>query len=202
MEFNALHPEQFVKERGWEDTPNPFAPKRPIPAHTYSDKHIFIYANQLWYDIDATTNMVGRARRNNQTAQEDVVPTSENDEERPLFYRWFDKYFAKVETILTAYVMKPTGNVRDNAIKQWEEKELWLRMPDSWDETRYDALVQAIHDYISSGALYEYFSIMLTSKDPLTVDKYGQVEEAEQSIIDLANTVKPGSLPHMLKPFG
>lgn len=202
MEFNALHPEQFVKERGWEDTPNPFAPKRPIPAHTYSDKHIFIYANQLWYDIDATTNMVGRARRNDQTAQEDVVPTSENDEERPLFYRWFDKYFAKVETILTAYVMKPTGNVRDNAIKQWEEKELWLRMPDSWDETRYDALVQAIHDYISSGALYEYFSIMLTSKDPLTVDKYGQVEEAEQSIIDLANTVKPGSLPHMLKPFG
>lgn len=202
MEFNALHPEQFVKERGWEDTPNPYAPKRPIPAHTYSDKHIFIYANQLWYDIDATTNMVGRARRNNQTAQEDVVPTSENDEERPLFYRWFDKYFAKVETILTAYVMKPTGNVRDNAIKQWEEKELWLHMPDSWDETRYDALVQAIHDYISSGALYEYFSIMLTSKDPLTVDKYGQVEEAEQSIIDLANTVKPGSLPHMLKPFG
>lgn len=202
MEFNALHPEQFVKERGWEDTPNPFAPKRPIPAHTYSDKHIFVYANQLWYDIDATTNMVGRARRNNQTAQEDVVPTSENDEERPLFYRWFDKYFAKVETILTAYVMKPTGNVRDNAIKQWEEKELWLRMPDSWDETRYDALVQAIHDYISSGALYEYFSIMLTSKDPLTVDKYGQVEEAEQSIIDLANTVKPGSLPHILKPFG
>lgn len=202
MEFNALHPEQFVKERGWEDTPNPYAPKRPIPAHTHSDKHIFIYANQLWYDIDATTNMVGRARRNNQTAQEDVVPTSENDEERPLFFRWFDKYFAKVETILTAYVMKPTGNVRDNAIKQWEEKELWLHMPDSWDETRYDALVQAIHDYISSGALYEYFSIMLTSKDPLTVDKYGQVEEAEQSIIDLANTVKPGSLPHMLKPFG
>lgn len=202
MEFNALHPEQFVKEHGWEDTPNPFAPKRPIPAHTYFDKHIFIYANQLWYDIDATTNMVGRARRNDQTAQEDVVPTSENDEERPLFYRWFDKYFAKVETILTAYVMKPTGNVRDNAIKQWEEKELWLRMPDSWDETRYDALVQAIHDYISSGALYEYFSIMLTSKDPLTVDKYGQVEEAEQSIIDLANTVKPGSLPHMQKPFG
>ena len=91
MEFNALHPTHFIRERGWKPEPNPFLPKPPRPAHKYYSNHIFIYANQLWYDIDATTNMVGSARRGNQTTQEDIIPTSENDKERPLFYRWFDK---------------------------------------------------------------------------------------------------------------
>lgn len=146
--------------------------------------------------------MLGRARRGNQTNQEDVVPTSENDDERPLFYRWFDKYLAKLDTILTAYIMKPERRVRDNALKEWDEKEIWLRMPDSWDETRYEALVLAIHNYISAGALYEYFMLVLTSKDPLTIDKYSQLEDAELDIIDAANTMKPGSMVHTLKPFG
>lgn len=202
MEFNSLHPEHYVREKGWDETPNPFAPRKPQPAHSYSDKRIFVYANQLWYDIDATTNMLGRARRGNQTNQENVIPTSENDDERPLFYRWFDKYLAKIDTILTAYIMKPERKVRDNALKEWDEKEIWLRMPDSWDETRYEALVQAIHNYISTGALYEYFTLMLTSKDPLTIDKYSQLEDAELDIIDIANTMKPGSMVHTLKPFG
>ena len=79
MEFNALHPTHFIRERGWKPEPNPFLPKPPRPAHKYYSKHIFIYANQLWYDIDAATNMVGRARRGNQTNQEDIIPTSEND---------------------------------------------------------------------------------------------------------------------------
>ena len=86
--------------------------------------------------------------------------------------------------------------------KKKKEKEIWLRMPDSWDETRYEALVLAIHNYISAGALYEYFMLVLTSKDPLTIDKYSQLEDAELDIIDAANTMKPGSMVHTLKPFG
>lgn len=202
MRFNALHPEHYAREKGWKEEPNPFAPRKPRPAHAYFDKHIFIYANQLWYDIDATTNLTGKARRGNQTNQEENIPTSENDEERPLFYRWFDKYIAKVETLLTAYVMKPLGRVRDNALKEWEEKEIWLRMPDCWDDTKYDALVQAIHNYIATGALYEYFMLTLTSQDALTIDKASQLDDAELDIIDAANTMKPGSMVRILKPFG
>lgn len=202
MEFNALHPTHILRERGWKPEPNPFLPRPPRPATYFVDKHIFIYVNQLWYDIDATTNMLGRARRGNQTNQEEIIPTSENDQERPLFYRWFDKYLKKVEGTLSAYVMKPRGVVRDNALKEWEEKEIWLRMPDSWDATRYDGLVQAIHNYISTGALYEYFMLTLTSKDPLTVDKAQQLEDEELEIIDAANATKPGSLIRSPKPFG
>lgn len=202
MEFNALHPTHILREKGWKPEPNPFLPRPPRPATYFVDKHIFIYSNQLWYDIDATTNMLGRARRGNQTNQEEIIPTSESDQERPLFYRWFDKYLKKVEGILSAYVMKPRGVVRDNALKEWEEKEIWLRMPDSWDAARYDGLVQAIHNYISTGALYEYFMLTLTSKDPLTVDKAQQLEDEELEIIDAANATKPGSLIRSPKPFG
>ena len=202
MEFNVLHPEHHDRERGWKDSPNPFEVRKKVAGHRYSDKRIFIYATQLWYDIDGTTMMVGRARRGNQTNQEEEIPTSENDSERPLFYRWFDKYISKAEGILSSYVMKPEGKVRDNALKEWEEKEIWLRMPDCWDDTRYDALVQSIHDYISTGALYEYFLLKLTSRDPLTMDKYSQLEDAELEITDNANAMKPGGMIHTLKPFG
>lgn len=201
-EFNALHPTHMDRERGWRPEPNPFRPRAPRPAHRYSDKRIFVYASQLWYDIDATTNMLGKARRGNQTNQEDIVPTSENDQERPLFYRWFDKYFHKVESTLSAYLMKPEGKVRDNALKEWDEKEIWLRMPDYWDDTRYDSLAKAIHDYIATGALLEYFKLTLTSKDPLTVDKATDLEDAELEIINCANTTKAGSMVRQLKPFG
>ena len=202
IEFNALHPTHILRERGWKPEPNPFLPRPPRPAHRYTDKHIFIYANQLWYDIDATTNLVGKNRRGNQTNQEESIPTSENDQERPMFYRWFDKYLQMTESILSAYVMKPEGRVRDNALKEWDEKEIWLRMPDYWDDTRLDSLVKGIHDYITNGALLEYFKLTLTSKDPLTIDKAQDLQDAEMEMRDCANAAKPGMMIHTLKPFG
>lgn len=201
-EFNPLHPTHIIREQGWKPEPNPFLPRPPRPAHRYTDKHIFIFANQLWYDIDATTNLVGKNRRGNQTNQDELIPTSENDQERPLFYRWFDKYLQKAEAALSAYVMKQEGKIRNNALKEWHEKEIWLRMPDYWDETRYDSLVKAIHDYISTGALLEYFKLTLTSKDPITIDKAQDLDDAELEIMDCANATKPGAMIHTLKPFG
>lgn len=202
MEFNALHPTHFIRERGWKPEPNPFLPRPPRPAHIYFDKHIFIYSNQLWYDIDATTHMMGRVRQESDPNIANTVPTSENTQERPLFYRWFDKYLKKVEGLLSAYIMKPQGRVRDNALKEWDEKEIWLQMPDYWDDTRLDSLVTAIHDYISAGALLEYFKLTLTSKDPLTVDKAQDLEDAELEMIDCANATKAGGMVRQLKPFG
>lgn len=202
MEFNSLHPTHFLREKGWKPEPNPFLPKPPRPAHVYFDKHIFIYSNQLWYDIDAATNMIGRVRQESDLNIAKTVTTSENTQERPLFYRWFDKYLKKVEVLLSAYIMKPQGVVRDNALKEWDEKEIWLRMPDYWDDTRLDSLVTAIHDYISAGAILEYFKLTLTSKDPLTVDKAQDLEDAELEMIDSANATKAGGMVRQLKPFG
>ena len=201
MGLNTLHPMHHDRERGWKATPNPFAPKQPMATRYHTDKHIFVYVNQLWYDVDATTNLLSRSRRSINDAQADTIPTSENDHERPLFYRWFDKYMKKAEGLLSAYLMKKEGVVRDNSIKEWDEQEIWLRMPDYWDDTRYDSLVQAIHNYISAGALYEYFKLTLTSKDPLPADKAAEVEDAELDILDASNATKPGSVHKPYKPF-
>lgn len=202
MEFNPLHPTHCIRERGWKPEPNPFMPKPKRAAHRYADKHIFIYAAQLWYDIDATTSMTSRARRNMKDENGEQLATSENDQERPLFYRWFDKYLRNVENNLQAYVMKPKGRARGNELKEWDEQDIWLRMPDYWDDTRYEALAQAIHNYVVAGALYEYFALTLTSKDPLTVDKKAEVDDAELAIIDAANATKAGAMVRTLKPFG
>ena len=122
MGFNTLHPMHHDRERGWEATPNPFAPKQPMATRYHTDKHIFVYANQLWYDVDAATNLLSRSRRSINDSQADTLPTSENDHERPLFYRWFDKYMKKAEGLLSAYLMKKEGVVRYNAIKEWDEQ--------------------------------------------------------------------------------
>ena len=112
------------------------------------------------------------------------------------------KYLKKAEGILSAYVMKPQGVVRDNALREWDEKEIWLNMPDYWDDTRYDELVKHIHSYIVAGALYEYFLLTLTSKDPLTVSKQEEMDDEELEILDAASASKAGMLVHTLKPFG
>lgn len=75
-------------------------------------------------------------------------------------------------------------------------------MPDYWDDTRYDELVKHIHSYIVAGALYEYFLITLTSKDPLTVSKQEEMNDEELEILDAASASKAGMLVHTLKPFG
>ena len=202
MEFNALHPTHIIRERGWKPEPNPFLPRPPRPAHQYFDKRIFIYANQLFYDFDTATRIIGKARRNANDAQGEGIQTSENDQERPMVYRWFNKYLQKVESNLSAYIMKPEGRVRDNSLKEWEEKEIWLRMPDYWDDSRYDSLVEAIHNYIVTGALLEYFKYTLTSKDPITIDKATELTDIEPELIDCANATKSGAMVHTLKPFG
>lgn len=202
MEFNPLHPTHILRERGWKPEPNPFMPKPIMAGHRYADKHIFIYAAQLWYDIDAQTSMLSRSRRNMKDENGEQLATSENTKERPLFYRWFDMYLRNVESTLQAYVMKPNGRARGNELKEWDEQDIWLRMPDYWDDTRYEALAQAIHNYLVAGAMYEYLKLTLTSKDPLTVDKKEEVDNTELAIIDAANATKAGAMVHTLKPFG
>lgn len=184
------------RERGWRDAPNPLMPQRPKQGRTYTVKHIFIQADQLFYDVDAVTGLMDRANQ-----QQTKVATSEDDTYRPMFFRWFDEYIAKTENVLSAFVLKKEKVNNINGIKEWNEKEITLFMPDYWDATVYDSLTQAIHQFIVAGALYKYCSLMLTSKDPRTVDYYQQTEEYSDTVRALACRVVPGALSRPLKPF-
>lgn len=198
-DFSELHPFVAPRQRGWIPVANPFEPQPPRRAYGHSIKHIYIQADQLFYDIDAVTGMIDKASRNTQGETE--VATSESDSYRPMFYRWFDQYIAAVERILSAYVGKPEGVARMNGLKEWQEKEIMLVMPDYWDATVYDALVQAIHKYLVDGALFEYFSITLSSKDPRTVDRKQNLVDGETVIKELSSRVLPGTIRKHLNPF-
>ena len=198
-DFSELHPFVAPRQRGWIPVANPFEPQPPRRAYGHSIKHIYIQADQLLFDVDAVTSLIDKATR--KTQGETEVATSEADSHRPMFYRWFDQYIAAVERILSAYVAKPEGVARMNGLKEWQEKEIMLVMPDYWDATVYDALVQAIHKYLVDGALFEYFSITLSSKDPRTVDRKQNLVDGETVIKELSSRVLPGTIRKHLNPF-
>lgn len=200
-EVNMLHLEREGKFKGYVPSENPFMPKRPRPIHGHHTKHIFIQASQLFYDIDAVTGMIGRARRSENGVQDNTLPTSENDSYRPMFYRWFDKYLRNAESRMQAFVLKPVRVAQMNTLTEWDEKEITLLVPDYWDDTCYEDLVNAIHTYIVNGALYEYLSLTLTSKDPVTLDKQMQMEDAYDDIKKYICSTKPGSVKRPMKPF-
>ena len=172
-----MHPFVAPRQRGWIPVANPLEPQPPRKAYGHSIKHIYIQADQLLFDVDSVTSLIDKATR--KTQEETEVTTSEADSHRPMFYRWFDQYIASVERILSAYVAKPEGVARMNGLKEWQEKEIILVMPDYWDATVYDALVQAIHKYVVDGALFEYLSNTLTSRDQRTIDKGKNVRRWE-----------------------
>lgn len=198
-DFSELHPHMASRERGWNPIPNPLAPQPPRRAYGHSVKHIFLQADQLLYDVDAITGMIDRTVR---IAQNDTeVATSESDTYRPILFRWFDKYIASIELCLSAFVLKPEGVTRLNDLKEWDEREISLLMPDYWDATVYDSLVQAIHQYVVDGALYEYMSLVLSSRDLRTIDRKQSLEEGLTSIRALSCRVIPGTVHKHLKPF-
>ena len=198
-EFSELHPFVASRQRGWIPVANPLEPQPPRRAYGHSIKHIYIQADQLFYDVDAVTSLVDKAAR--RTQEETEVTTSEADSHRPMFYRWFDQYIASVERILSAYVAKPEGVARMNGLKEWSEKEITLVMPDYWDATVYDALVQAIHKYVVDGALFEYFSNTLTSRDQRTIDRKENLVDGETVIKELSSRVLPGTVRKHMNPF-
>ena len=198
-DFSELHPFVASRQRGWIPVANPLEPQPPRRAYGHSIKHIYIQADQLLFDVDSVTSLIDKATR--KTQEETEVTTSEADSRRPMFYRWFDQYIASVERILSAYVAKPEGVARMNGLKEWSEKEIMLVMPDYWDATVYDALVQAIHRYVVDGALYEYFSITLSSKDPRTMDRKQNTLDGETEIRGLSCRVVPGTVRKHLNPF-
>ncbi len=198
-DFSEMHPFVASRQRGWIPVANPLEPQPPRRAYGHSIKHIYIQADQLLFDVDSVTSLIDKATR--KTQEETEVTTSEADSHRPMFYRWFDQYIASVERILSAYVAKPEGVARMNGLKEWQEKEIILVMPDYWDATVYDALVQAIHKYVVDGALFEYLSNTLTSRDQRTIDRGKKLEDGEKVIKELSSRVLPGTIRKHLNPF-
>lgn len=161
---------------------------------------IFLMRNQLLYDIDAQTHLVSRSRRDNGINQ--VTSSSdETDTYRPLMNRWIDKYIALAKSRLQAYVLEPKRGSGMDVLKEKTEDEIKLMMPGYWDDSVTEQLITATHDYVVNGVLYEFFSLTLTAKDPVTMSKYDAMMESYNQMKIYANTIKPNSVRKPLQPF-
>lgn len=204
--------------RGYDPMPHhpvpPHAPEGVIPigdtgnhvAHGRRDKdwifkHVFISREQLLFDIDSITGLVSRSRRNENGIQDNNLATSEADGYRPILNRWINKYTDKAKARMAAFLWTPARVATTDSLKNWEEQDITLRMPDWWDDTYYEMLVNAVHDYIVNGTLYEYFNITLTSKDPVTIDRLGLMDESYNEIKTYLNSPKPGAVVKPIQPF-
>jgi hypothetical protein len=164
------------------------------------NKHLFLDKANILYDIDAMTSLVSKTRRSGDNP-DDALATSESDRYRPLFDRWIEKYTQQAKARLKAYILTPVRVASMNDLKTWKECEITLTFPPSWNDTVYESMVSAIHDYIVNGCLYEYFSLTLTSKDSVTVDCQQKMLDSYMAMKNYACAVIPGTVHKPLQPF-
>lgn len=164
------------------------------------NKIIFLRKDQILGDIDTSLELVSLTHIQENGMVQNVF---EKPLERfkNLWDRWIDKYVDNCKQRMQAYVVVPMKKGTMNARRDWEEQEIHLTFPWYWDETTFDALSGAVHDYIVNSVLAEFFAMTITSKDPITVDKQTLAQAAYDNIKHYCVTTLPGTMRKKLHPF-
>jgi hypothetical protein len=163
-------------------------------------RHLFISRNTIMFAVDSQIQMVAKARRTDDGREDDRL-TNATTEFKDMFISWFNTHVGKAKTKLEAFVLEHYKTSNMNNIKDVEEIDIELLMPHWWDDTIFDQLTSAVNDYIVNAILQEYFTLVLTSKDPVTIDKATLAADALSDIKKLANASKPGTIRKHLAPF-
>lgn len=172
------------------------------PFHKEPDYHkdIYIRKDQIMGDVDAQIEIVA-----NTHLKEDgtINPVFDNAETRykALFDRWLNKYVDLTKSRMSAYLLVPEQHGAMNADREWAEIKLHMAFPWYWNDTTFPQLVGAIHDYIVNSILKEFFSMTITSRDPVTADKELMAEDAYIQIKHCCVSAKPGTMRKKLHPF-
>lgn len=164
------------------------------------ERHLFIRRDQIFYDIDAQINMISESRRK-EDGTEDNTFTDATTKYQQLFYRWIDKYLGKAKSVMSAFVLEIARSTKMNSISQEEEMDIVLLFPEWYDDTVFEQLCDAVHDYVVNAALYEFFALTLSAKDPVTVTKQEQLNDSLNDVRKYVNAAKPGRVRKPYNPF-
>lgn len=165
-----------------------------------SERHIFISRDNIMFAIDVQIQMVAESRRKDDGTEDDRL-TNATAKYQKMFFSWFNTHVGKAKGRLQAFILEKSKTSDMNSIKDKEEIDIELLMPKWWDDSIFDQLTTAVNDYIVNAILQEYFTLVLTSKDPVTVDKATLANDALNDIRKLANANKPGTIKKHLCPF-
>lgn len=164
------------------------------------ERHIFIRRDQILYDINAQLGMLAATRKKDDGTEDDTLAQA-TEKFAPMFYRWIDTHLGIAKQVMSAFVLEKFKDTSMNSIKDKEEVDVTLLMPEWYDDTTFPQLTNAVHNYIVNGTLHDYLVLTLTSKDPVTVDKEALAVDSLHEVKKLINAAKPGRISKTQKPF-
>ena len=171
------------------------------------EKHIFIGRDEIFYDLEAQISMMSRARREKDGVEDDTFANA-TETYKQQFYRWIDKHIGVAKSVMSAFVLEKYRKTKMNSISQADEVDITLLFPEWYDDTVFEQLCSAVHDYVVNATLYEFFSISLlvpykngVTQDPATIVKQQQMNDALSDVRKYVNAAKPGRIRKPYKPF-
>jgi hypothetical protein len=118
-----------------------------------------------------------------------------------MFYRWIDAHIGDAKTAMSTFVLEKFRETAMNSIKDKEEVDVTLLMPEWYDDTTFPQLCDKVHEYVVTATLYDFAKMRFTSKDPVTVDLASQKADTRTDIKKLANMAKPHRIRKPSNPF-
>lgn len=170
------------------------------PGGPRFEKHIFIRQANIFFSIDSTLSMLAKARRNPDGTENGMFARA-TTEYRPMFLEWIETHIGEAKEKMATFVLEHFHEGTMNDIKDKEETDIMLMVPEWYDDTTFDQLKNAVHNYIVDATLCDYFSITLTPKDPVFMAKEKSRDNFLAGIKKLANASKPGAIKKHLCPF-
>lgn len=164
------------------------------------ERHIFIRRDQIIFDLDSDLGMIAEARRKEDGTEDDTI-TNATTKYQQRFYRWIDSHIGEAKTIMSAFVLEKFRETAMNSIKDVDEVDITLLVPEWYDDTTFKQLCDKVHDYVMTATMADYCKMRFTSKDPVTIDKVNDAEFCKSEIRKLINMSKPGRISKPFKPF-
>lgn len=143
------------------DKPRPAIPDT-VPAALAAGKQlieIILLKSELTHDIESDIARIERARKLEETP---ILTNNETDDYT--LRRQMDAAINKVVSRCQAYLLLPSPfvhRVSVNHAKEWEEKSIWLGLPQNWPPHLIDALRSVIHDYIVKSVEFSLLAVAL-----------------------------------------
>lgn len=185
----------------WPYHRHPTGPNDEIfGGHPYFERHLYLSREQIKFDVASQAAVISRTRRT-PDGKEDNALTDIAEQYGGMIDRWTDKYVNLAKGRMAAYILEPHMRVGNDTLKQEDEIDIELQVPDFWDDTMWQPLVQAVHDYIVNGIMYELFALTLPPKEHIINVKREDMEESFADIKMYICSSKPGSVRKPLQPF-
>ena len=175
-------------------------PNDPVfRGNPHFERHIYILRDQVLYDIDAQVSIIAKVRRKPDDSEDNTL-TDITEQYKPLFHRWIDKYINLAKGRMAAFILEPFKTAKTNTLDT-NEIDIELQVPDYWDDTMFQPLSQAVHDFVVNGALYEFATLTLPPKEHIINVKRTDMEESYSDIKKYICATKPGTIRRPLQPF-